>query len=627
MKRFFRISLVSCLWMSLTVSAAWGEASSVAPDRAATPRTVTVQKADKKAEATAKKEERKKQPAEQTDKTKAKKTPAKPAGNTAAHRDEKMTQPTAKRSANDKTKRAPAPPSTAGIRKLQNEQADLQRQMRDNARKLDHTRRSVSSGLASLQELNGKISDQERVVKGIRHELDTLTRSIGRHETELQSLEADLAECRKRYARGILFMYRNRLTRNKLMFVFSARNFSEMFRRLRYTKEYTRYQRAEGLSIVQREAVVRGKREQLSTEKSSKDALLARGKQQQSQLEDNRREQQRVVDDLNRQQRELQSTIAAQQARSTALNREIDRLIQAEIRKEEQRRREEEARRKRAEEAHRKAEEARKRAAEEKRRALEAARKAEAEARRKAEETRRKAEEAKRKAEEAKRKADEARRKAEEARRRGEAKAARERAEAKAREAKAAQAREEARAREEVRRAKQAAEQKKTAESKSRRVESTKVDASPEVTVSEARAPRGGGNFAALQGRLPAPVNAAYTVSSHFGSYNVAGLRGVRLDNKGVNLTCSSPASARAVADGDVTAVFSVGGMSNVIVRHGAYISVYCNLSGVSVRAGQHVRARQSLGSVARDASGRYTLHFQLRRETQKLNPERWLAR
>ena len=60
-----------------------------------------------------------------------------------------------------------------------------------------------------------------------------------------------------------------------------------------------------------------------------------------------------------------------------------------------------------------------------------------------------------------------------------------------------------------------------------------------------------------------------------------------------------------------------------VLVRHGAYISVYCNLKSVSVSKGQKVSTRQSLGVVGRDN----ILQFQLRRERDKLNPEVWLAR
>ena len=60
-----------------------------------------------------------------------------------------------------------------------------------------------------------------------------------------------------------------------------------------------------------------------------------------------------------------------------------------------------------------------------------------------------------------------------------------------------------------------------------------------------------------------------------------------------------------------------------VMVRHGDYISVYCNLSSVSVHRGQSVSTRQVLGSVGSDN----ILQFQLRRETAKINPEAWLGR
>jgi len=69
--------------------------------------------------------------------------------------------------------------------------------------------------------------------------------------------------------------------------------------------------------------------------------------------------------------------------------------------------------------------------------------------------------------------------------------------------------------------------------------------------------------------------------------------------------------------------VFSFDGASVVMVRHGSYISVYCNLKSVSVRKGQKVSTRQPLGTVGSDN----ILQFQLRRETAKLNPEVWLGR
>lgn len=134
-------------------------------------------------------------------------------------------------------------------------------------------------------------------------------------------------------------------------------------------------------------------------------------------------------------------------------------------------------------------------------------------------------------------------------------------------------------------------------------------------------------NFAANRGRLPVPITGPYSLTARYGQNRVEGLSGVQLDNKGINLTGRPGAEARSIFDGEVTAVFTLGGMYNVIVRHGSYISVYCNLSRCSVRRGQKVSTRQSLGSVAPDASGNCTLHFQLRKEAEKLNPEQWIAR
>ena len=120
------------------------------------------------------------------------------------------------------------------------------------------------------------------------------------------------------------------------------------------------------------------------------------------------------------------------------------------------------------------------------------------------------------------------------------------------------------------------------------------------------------GGFEANKGRLPSPL-AGGRIVSHFGTHTVEGLSGVQLDNKGINILGQAGSTVRSIYDGVVSAVFNAGG----------YISVYCNLRSVSVSRGQKVSARQSLGVVGRDN----ILQFQLRKERDKLNPERWIAR
>ena len=121
------------------------------------------------------------------------------------------------------------------------------------------------------------------------------------------------------------------------------------------------------------------------------------------------------------------------------------------------------------------------------------------------------------------------------------------------------------------------------------------------------------------------PITGPYVIVGRYGQYAVT--KHVRLDNKGIDIRGKEGAKARAIFDGEVSAIFKYNGLNNVLVRHGNYISVYCNLSTVTVTKGSKVKTRQEIGTVQKDASGNPVLHFQLRKETTKLNPEVWLGR
>ncbi|MCF0160478.1 MAG: peptidoglycan DD-metalloendopeptidase family protein [Bacteroidaceae bacterium] len=134
-------------------------------------------------------------------------------------------------------------------------------------------------------------------------------------------------------------------------------------------------------------------------------------------------------------------------------------------------------------------------------------------------------------------------------------------------------------------------------------------------------------SFERNKGSLPMPITGAYTIVSHYGANNVSGLKNVSIDNKGIDIKGQAGANARAIFEGEVSAVFSYSGVKGVLLRHGKYISVYVNLSSVSVKQGQKVNARDVIGKVANNREDGYVLHFQLRKETTKLNPESWLKK
>ena len=137
------------------------------------------------------------------------------------------------------------------------------------------------------------------------------------------------------------------------------------------------------------------------------------------------------------------------------------------------------------------------------------------------------------------------------------------------------------------------------------------------------------GSFESNKGKLPVPITGPYLVTSHYGVNYVEGLKNVKYNNNGVDIRGQQNCQARAIFDGTVSFIFEhpqVQGSYIVMVRHGQYISAYFNLTSLKVKKGDKVKINQPLGLIRSDASGNYTMQFQLRKDTQSLNPEQWIA-
>ena len=133
-------------------------------------------------------------------------------------------------------------------------------------------------------------------------------------------------------------------------------------------------------------------------------------------------------------------------------------------------------------------------------------------------------------------------------------------------------------------------------------------------------------SFTASQSRLPWPVKGF--VSGHFGQRPHAVLKGVMVDNLGVDIQTTAGEPVRSVYDGVVLDVTEMPGMGNVVaIQHGNYMTIYAKMNGVTVRAGQKVKARENIGRVATDSDGTSELQFQIWKNTSRLNPESWLIR
>ena len=496
----------------------------------------------------------------------------------------KTTRVTKKRTATKKKKTADY--SNSSIKGLRNQRAGVQRKIKQQERLLRANKADVKKRLGNLMVLNTEIDKHRKAIDTIQSEITHIDGSISMLQSQLATLEKQLEERKAKYVKSMRYLAAKRTVQDKLMFIFSAKNFAQMYRRMRFVREYAAYQRSQGEMVKAKQRQIEDKRRELQRVRGQKNALLSKGKQEHAALQGKQQEQEKMVNSLRRQQKTIESVIADQRKKDAELNAQIDRLVAEEMAK--------------------------------------AKARAEAEARRKAQA----AAEAKRKAEELARKKAEAEARERENRRRI--------AEAKERERKAAEAAREAARRDEAARAEaerkaQAAKAERIAaerkaqvdkERSEREVAKAKKKAAAAATL-DTEDRKLSGSFERNRGRLPMPVAGQCKIITHFGQYNVPGLSNVRLNSNGIRILGQSGAAVRSVFDGEVSAVSNLGGTMVVMVRHGSYISVYCNLGAVSVRKGQKVSTGQRLGSVGSDN----TMQFQLRNMTAALNPERWLRR
>ena len=409
------------------------------------------------------------------------------------------------------------------IRELEGKRGALQKQIAETESILQNTKKDVGSQLNGLAALTGQIEERKRYILAINNDVETIERELVSLNRQLNSLEKDLKEKKKKYEASVQYLYKNKSIEEKLMFIFSAKNLGQTYRRMRYVREYATYQRLQGEEILKKQEQIRKKKAERQQVKAAIEGLLKERENEKAKLEAQEKEKRTLVANLQKKQKGLQSEVNKKRREANQLNARIDRLIAEEI------------------------ERARKRAAEEARR--------EAAARKKADTN-----------------------------------------------------------------GKGASKTGTAAKPKSEPLDAfTMSKADRELS----------GSFVANRGKLPMPISGPYIITSRYGQYSVEGLRNVKLDNKGIDIQGKPGAQARAIFDGKVAAVFQLNGLFNVLIRHGNYISVYCNLSSASVKSGDTVSTKQSIGQIFSDGAdnGRTVLHFQLRREKEKLNPEPWLNR
>ena len=239
------------------------------------------------------------------------------------------------------------------VKELKQQQSKLKTELQKSKTQLDNTRKQVKTGQQNVDFLGLQMSNRLSRIHQLEQELDDLEADIIRLQNNITELDGEVRMRRQRLKAAVRNARTLRENRDPLVFVLSAKTFTQMYRRARYAREYIAYQQNLGEQILLKQSELLDAQNLLLQAKSQKNGVLHEVMLQRKDLNAQQVQEKKKVAGLKKQESGLQGKVAEQQKQLAALDKKIEQVIAYEI-EQARKKAEEEARKKAAEEAARK---------------------------------------------------------------------------------------------------------------------------------------------------------------------------------------------------------------------------------------------------------------------------------
>ncbi|MFZ2783804.1 MAG: peptidoglycan DD-metalloendopeptidase family protein [Sediminibacterium sp.] len=227
---------------------------------------------------------------------------------------------------------------------LQKRKQEIMKELEELNREYSKTQNSKKTSLKQLALIKKKINARQDLVNDINKEVKQLDETIYLNERDIYRLKKELDTLKIKYAKSIVFAYKNRSSYEYLNFLFSAGSFNDAIKRVEYLKSYRRNRETQANTIVKSEALLKDKIGMLSNNKKERLSTLQVQHKQLLVLQEDKKEQDQVVAQLKGKEKELNAQIKEREKQRQKVQLAINAVIRREI--EEARKRDEAKRQK-----------------------------------------------------------------------------------------------------------------------------------------------------------------------------------------------------------------------------------------------------------------------------------------
>lgn len=220
------------------------------------------------------------------------------------------------------------------------DRTQLEQEKKENLRKVKEAQQILSetstrkkTSLGQLSAINQQIEAREALIKSINEELALLHGQIGEITGVIEALEEDLVGLKREYAYMVYATSKTSNSYDRLMFIFSASTFNQMFLRIKYMQQYAEARKNQVEQIQKVKQTLTNQRSTLEGKQMEQQVLLDQQVMANKDLLALKAKQRSVVRDLNEQEAELRKELAQRQKDIEELDQLIASLIRKEIEK------------------------------------------------------------------------------------------------------------------------------------------------------------------------------------------------------------------------------------------------------------------------------------------------------
>lgn len=198
---------------------------------------------------------------------------------------------------------------------------------------IEKTSKSKTKTLTQLNLLNAEIKQRQGVINTLNAEIRGINKDLNKLRNETNKLQQQLDTLKKEYAILAYHTYFKKSKYEELMFVLSAKDFAESFRRYRYIKQYSEYCQKKTEEINTAKAALNEKLRQTEKVRAERLTVLNERKKENTKLQNEKNKQNKLIKDLKKKEKQLKAELKKQQKIANKLNEQIEKKIAEEAKK------------------------------------------------------------------------------------------------------------------------------------------------------------------------------------------------------------------------------------------------------------------------------------------------------